>query len=52
MQQAFKTYLEEQGVNAELLRGLIDFSEKKTQTLSPQRDYIDWLLGVQKCLEQ
>lgn len=47
LQQAFTTYLEERGVNAELGRFVMDFSEDKEQ-----REYMHWLQGVQKFLKQ
>ena len=47
LQQAFTDYLEERGVNGELGRFVMDFSEDKEQ-----REYMHWLQGVQKFLKQ
>ena len=47
LQQAFTAYLEERGVNAELGRFVMDFSEDKEQ-----REYMNWLQSVQKFLKQ
>ena len=54
MQQAFKAYLEERGVNAELGRLLMNLSWDKERTLLPpkRRKYVKWLLGMQEFLEE
>lgn len=46
LQEAFTDYLEERGVNAELGRFAMDFSEDKEQ-----REYMNWLKAVQKFLK-
>ena len=47
LQEAFTSYLEERGVNAELGQFIMDYSEDKEQ-----REYMTWLQGVQSFLKQ
>ena len=47
LQEAFTSYLEERGVNAELGQFIMDYSEDKEQ-----REYMTWLKGVQSFLKR
>ncbi len=46
LQEAFSDYLEERGVNADLGRFAMEFSEDKEQ-----REYMNWLKAVQNFLK-